>query len=301
MLCSRYKCGGARRLLLSTLSAAVVVALAGCAGNGDGLDASGQPIGSSDSSDSGGSGGSGGGITADFQSIQDNVFTPICTQCHIGASAPQGLQLDSAHSYSLLVGVPSNEKPTLLRVKPGDPDNSYMLQKLEDAAGIVGRQMPLNQQPLPQATQAAIRQWIANGAMQSSASPALTAKLSLRATSAASAAFAVTVTAPLDGDDILAPLSVIVVAFNHEVDASLVNSTTITLEALGDAATRSLAATAALAGSNPSSLVIRPAAPLTPGRYRVTVRGTGGGALADIGAQTLGSDFSFEFTVSPAT
>ncbi len=108
-------------------------------------------------------------------------------------------------------------------------------------------------------------------------------------------------TAPLDGDDILAPLSVIVVAFNHEVDASLVNSTTLTLEALGDGAPRPLPVAASLAASNPSSIVIQPATALQPGRYRVTVRGTGGGALADIGAQALGADFSFVFTVSPAT
>jgi hypothetical protein len=287
MLCSGYKYGGALLFLLSA-------ALAGCAGNGEGLDANGQPIGG------GGSGGSSGGISADFQSIQDNVFTPICTQCHIGASAPQGLQLDSAHSYALLVGVPSNEKPSVLRVKPGDPDNSYMLQKLEGAPGIAGGQMPLGQQPLPQATLAAIRQWIANGAMQSSA-PSLTAKLALREPSSASDAFAVTVTAPMDGDDVLAPLSVIVVAFNHEVDASLVNSTTLTLEALDDGPPRTLPESASLAVSNPSSIVIRPATALTPGMYRVTVRGTGGGALADIGAQALGVDFSFVFTVSPAT
>jgi hypothetical protein len=290
MLCSGYKCGAAL-LLLSA-------ALAGCAGNGDGLDANGQPPGSGGS----GSGGGSGGISADFQSIQDNVFTPICTQCHIGTSAPEGLQLDSAHSYQLLVGVPSNEKPSLQRIKPGDPDNSYMLQKLEGAPGIVGGQMPLGQQPLPQSTLTAIRQWIANGAMQASAtSPPLTAKLALRDLSATSETFAITVTAPLDGDDILAPLSVIVVAFNHEVDASLVNSTTLTLEALDGGAPRTLAATASLASSNPSSIVLRPAVALTPGEYRVTVRGTGGGALADIGAQTLGADFSFIFTVSPAT
>jgi hypothetical protein len=160
--------------------------------------------------------------------------------------------------------------------------------------------MPLGQQPLPQATLAAIRQWIANGAMQSSA-PALTAKLALREPSAAADAFAVTVTAPMDGDEVLTPLSVIVVAFNHEVDASLVNSTTLTLEALGDGPPRTLPESASLAVSNPSSIVIQPATALTPGKYRVTVRGTGGGALADIGAQALGVDFSFVFTVSPAT
>jgi hypothetical protein len=289
MLCSGYKCGLA--LLL------VGAALAGCAGNGEGLDANGQPIGSGGSS----GGGGGGGITADFQSIQDNVFTPICTQCHIGASAPQGLQLDAAHSYALLVGVPSNESPTLDRVKPGDPDHSYMLLKIEGAPGIVGGQMPLGQTPLPPSTITAIRTWIANGAMNAmGTAPSLTAKLQLNRP-APSDAFAVTVTAPLDGDDVLAPLRTLVVAFNHEVDASLVNSTTVTLEALVNGQTRALPASVRLADSNPSSIVIQPATALMPGQYRVTVRGTGGAALADIGAQALGADFSFAFTVSPAS
>ncbi len=114
--------------------------------------------------------------------------------------------------------------------------------------------------------------------------------------------FAVTATAPLDGDDILAPLATIVVAFNHEVDASLVNSTTITLEKLTPGQpSLPVAAAVQLASSNPSSVVIRPDTALTPGTYRVTVRGTGGAAFADIGAQPLGTDFSFAFTVSSAS
>ncbi len=290
MLCSGYKCGAALLLLGA--------ALAGCAGNGEGLDANGQPIGSSSGSGSGSP--SAGGITPDFQSIQDNVFTPICSVCHIGASAPQGLQLDAAHSYALLVGVHSNEEPNLLRVQPGDPDNSYMYQKITGAPGIVGGQMPLGETPLPASTIAAIRQWIINGAPNAAgASGPLTAKLELNRT-ASSDAFAVTITAPLDGDEIEAPLNTIVVAFNHEVDASLVNYTTVTLEALTGAGAKPVAASAALAVSNPSSIVITPTTALTSGRYRVTVRGTGGAALADIAAQALGTDYSFAFTVSPA-
>jgi hypothetical protein len=289
MLCSGYKCGAAL-LVLSAL-------LAGCAGSGEGLDANGQPVGSSGD---GGSGSGGGGITADLQSIEDNVFAPICAQCHIGASAPEGLQLDTAaHAYQFLVGVASNEVPSVLRVKPGDPDNSYLYKKITGAPGIVGGQMPLGQTPLPAATIAAIRQWIANGAMNSAgtgSSPSLTAKLQLNRPDA----FAVAATAPLDGAVIEAPLRTIVVAFNHEVDASLVNYTNITLEALVDGQARPVTATASLALANPSSIVIQPATALTPGQYRVTVRGTGGGALADIGAQSLGMDFSFAFTVSPA-
>lgn len=124
---------------------------AGCAGNGDGLNQNGQPLGAGDTT--------GGQVTADLQSIEDNVFTPICSKCHIGASAPEGLQLDAAHAYNLLVGVPSAEEPSLLRVNPGNPDASYMVLKIEGATGIEGGQMPLGETPLPQATINAIRQW----------------------------------------------------------------------------------------------------------------------------------------------
>ncbi len=292
MLCSGYKCSAA----LLVLSAV----LAGCAGNGEGLDANGQPIGSGGSTGGSSGGGGSGGITADLQSIEDNVFAPICAQCHIGASAPQGLQLDTAaHAYQFLVGVPSNEKPSVLRVEAGDPDSSYLYQKITGAPGIVGGQMPLGQTPLPAATIAAIRQWIVNGAMNvaaSGSSPSLTAKLQLNRPEA----FAVTATAPLDGDVIEAPLRTLVVAFTQEVDASLVNYTNITLAEIVDGQSRPVTASASLAHANPSSIVIQPATALGPGQYRLTLRGTGGGALADIEAQPLGADFSFVFTVSPA-
>jgi hypothetical protein len=54
---------------------------------------------------------------------------------------------------------------------------------------------------------------------------------------------------------------------------------------------------AALAAGNPAVIVLTPAAPLVTGTYRVSVRGTGGGALADVNVQTLGSDYSFTFNV----
>ena len=273
----------------------VLSALAGCAGNGDGLDANGQPIGSGSGSGSGGS--TGGGITADFESIQDNVFTPICSRCHIGASAPEGLQLDAAHSYALLVGVSSNEKPGVLRVKPGDPTNSYMYQKITGASGIVGNPMPLGGPSLPQTTITAIQQWIANGAQQSSTSAAPVVH------AAPSHAFGVSGTSPGDHGVIDAPAATIVVAFNHEVDASLLNYTTVALEALDESVSgpaKAIAFSMSPAQANPSSVVIQPTNALPPGMYRVTVRGTGGGAVADISGQPLGTDFSFEFTVSPA-
>jgi hypothetical protein len=265
---------------------------AGCAGNGEGLNQNGQPI---------SAGGGNGPITADFQSIQANVFTPICSKCHIGAGAPEGLQLDAAHSYNLLVGVPSLEQPALLRVNPGDPTDSYMVHKIEGLPGIGGGQMPLGETPLPQATIDAIRQWIANGAPNAPVA-------------AAAQAFAVQTTAPLDQAIVKAPLARIVVTFTKDVDASLVNDTTITLARIGGtgevtgsdltsaaaAGAQKMPAAGVLAPNNPAALLITPRTALGPGVYRVMLRGTGGAALADMNAATLGSDTSFEFTVEPA-
>jgi hypothetical protein len=256
---------------------------AGCAGNGQGLDQNGQPI------SAGGS--SGGPVTADFQSIQDNVFTPICSKCHIGGGAPEGLQLDAAHSYNLLVGVPSAEQPALLRVKPGDPDDSYMVRKIEGLSSISGGQMPFMEQPLSQATIDAIRQWITNGAPNAPAA-------------AVAQAFAVQTTAPVDEAVVAAPVGQIVVAFTREADASLINGTTVLLERMDTGAQAALPETlptaAAISASNAAVLLITPRAPLDAGVYRVTLRGTGGGALADMNAATLGGDTSFKFTVERA-
>lgn len=268
---------GAR--LVVPLSSALFAA---CAGNGVGLDANGQPL------------GSGSGVppplTADFQSIQDNVFTPICVRCHSGAGAPEGLALDAAHSYALLVGVPSNEDAGLLRVKPGVPDSSYLVLKLEGSPGIVGAQMPFGGPPLPQATIDVIRQWIISGAANG-------VMASERA-----ASFAVAATSPADQSLVVGPVLQIVVAFNHEVDASLINDTTMRLERLtADAAAAPTGSISArLAEGNPSVLLIIPRSALGAGTYRLTLRGTGGGALADVDARALGSDYSWEFTVDSA-
>jgi methionine-rich copper-binding protein CopC len=292
-------------------------AIAGCAGNGAGLDANGQPISSG--------GGTTPPLTATFQSIQANVFTPICTRCHIGAGAPEGLQLDAAHSYSLLVGVPSAEVPSLQRVRAGDPNNSYIVLKLQGSAGIVGGQMPLGGPYLPQSTIAVIRQWITNGAPQAAAgvTPAVksTGVSASAPTQGSTGGFAVTATSPLSDSVVTDPVATIVVAFSGEVDTTLVNYTTVRLErAQTGQATSSMGSTAmpvtpveptaasgpfetqlpisvALARGNPAAMVITPAAPLGTGTYRVTLRGTGGGALADVNAQALGTDYSLVFTV----
>lgn len=96
-------------------------------------------------------------LTADFDSIQTNIFTPICAGCHGGASPAANLNLVAGHSYNDLVNVPSTEEPTLDRVKPGDPANSYLaihLQKEGDGATSNDIQVVI--------------QWITEGALSGS-------------------------------------------------------------------------------------------------------------------------------------
>jgi len=91
-------------------------------------------------------------------------------ECHLaratldaGAAAPAGLRLDASSSYALLVGVSSAEVGSVLRVAPGNPGGSYLVQKLEGSAAV-GARMPLGGPYLDAATLAVIRQWIADGA-----------------------------------------------------------------------------------------------------------------------------------------
>lgn len=56
------------------------------------------------------------------------------------------------------------EKPELLRVNPGNPDESYLIHKLEGREGIVGSRMPLTSPPLSEAELELVRKWIAGGA-----------------------------------------------------------------------------------------------------------------------------------------
>jgi len=265
---------GYRNFALLLLAAAGLAALAGCAGNGKGLDANGNPT-------------SGGGgtapLTADFQSIQDNVFSAICTHCHIGGSAPQGLQLDADHSYAMLVGVPSSEQPNVLRVEAGDPDSSYIIRKLEGSGGIAGERMPLGGPYLDQATINVIRQWITNGAAKAAAA-------GLEASVKAVQRFAVATTSPDNGATVSMQLPRIVVQFNGDVDSNLLNNTTIAVSGIDGVA---LPVVTTLPPGNPSAILITPRTPLTNGTYFVTLHGS----LANMDAQALGNDYSFTFNV----
>ena len=109
-----------------------------------------------------------------FSSIQHEIFDnsdssgrSACIQCHtnVGRNPSGGLNLTSSASYAALVGTASLLKPGATRVIAGDPDNSYLIQKLQGSADIVGRRMPFNGPPyLTDRQIRVIRRWIEIGA-----------------------------------------------------------------------------------------------------------------------------------------
>ena len=259
-----------------------VIVLCSCAGNGEGLDENGRPLGSENTQ-----------LTATLPSIQANVFTPICTQCHAGAAAPLGLRLDESSAYAMLVNAPSVEVPTLMRVQPGNPDSSYLIQKLEGTASV-GGQMPLGQPPLPAATIAVIRQWIANGALQQVAAPSV---MPMQIHSIV----------PAEGEVLVPERGAVLLQAAGELNVASVNSASVTLiRSGGDGSfaegnelrvqpiqieVRSLA---------PTVLAIRSAeGTWIPDRYRLTISGQGAARVMDRDGVPVG-DFSVDFSVAGA-
>lgn len=240
-------------------------------------------------------------LTADFNSIQQNIFTPTCaiSGCHIGAAAPQGLRLDEANSFALLVGTPSTQVPGLLRVNPGNPDLSYLIQKLE-GTGAAGGRMPLNGPPfLPQASTDVIRQWITDGAL-AAAGPALPPT--------------VVSVAPADSSDVDTLPADIRVTFSTDIDSSLLNATTIKLFGSGGDGSFSdgneiivTVASTEMAQNNSRLLKINLGGmPSVPDDYQLRLAGSGATALASPAGLLLdgdddgsaGGDFMSMFTVN---
>lgn len=182
----------------------------------------------------------------------------------------------------------SDEVPSILRVSPGNPNASYIIQKLQGTASV-GERMPFGGPYLSQATIDVIKQWIANGALQSSAAPA-SPKQEIPS-------LALEFTQPMSGTTVAGPLSQIVLGFGAELDTSLVNDTTIAVESVGESGATPIPVTFNVPAGNSQTIVVQPREPLAPGQYRVHLRASNGGALADIGGRPLQSDVDVEFAV----
>lgn len=267
-----------------------VIFVACAPGSGEGLDENGRPFGED-----------GGPIPLipELASIQSNVFTPSCATsgCHVGATAPLGLRLDATSSHSLLVGVPSAQAPTVLRVSAGNPDDSYLIQKLEGTAAFGGR-MPLTGPPfLDQATVDVIRQWISDGAP--SASSITTQKSQVVSID------------PADAADLNQLPANITVIFSQDMDGALLSDFTVVLTRSGSDGTF----------NDGNEVVVQPAGiALDPANlrraiidltgvtavadaYEIRLVATGATALASINGLVIdgdgeGGDFVSVFTVA---
>ena len=100
--------------------------------------------------------------------IQTQIFDPGCGSCHtdVGRNPAAGLNLKAGSAFANLVGVASSGSPGAVRVIAGNANGSYIVQKLEGSAGIVGLRMPRNGPPyLTDAQVKFIRDWITAGAL----------------------------------------------------------------------------------------------------------------------------------------
>jgi len=109
-----------------------------------------------------------------FSSIQSQILSNsdssgrrACVTCHtdVGRTPAAGLNLRDGQAYAALVGRPSARKAGASLVIPGDPENSYIIHKLEGRSDIVGVRMPIGGPPyLTEGQILVIRRWIQEGA-----------------------------------------------------------------------------------------------------------------------------------------
>jgi hypothetical protein len=246
-----------RPLLLA--GSAALLTLMGCSGGGSGMSMGSMPTTPPAMT-----------LTADFDSIQANIFTPICAGCHSGPNPAANLSLDAAHSYNDLVNVPSTEEPTLDRVKPGDPTDSFLAIHLEqDGDGAPASDIPL------------VIQWIMDGAQPGNSVMPMEVE------------FKVSAVEPDLGDALHASPARIIIGFTQELDTAGIVPGAVRLERSDDNADSPLAMTITVPTSvsipahNARALILTPAAALPAGQYQVVLSMDSGLALRSLSGASL--------------
>jgi len=100
----------------------------------------------------------------DVQSILDKN----CAGCHGAKKQKAGLDLSTPKAYASIVQVSSRQVPDLMLIKPGDPDQSYLWQKLTHTAKE-GSGMPkgfFGSKRLGEADMNVVKAWIQGGAKE---------------------------------------------------------------------------------------------------------------------------------------
>jgi len=185
----------------------------------------------------------------------------------------------------MLVGIASSESPSTLRVAPGDPSNSYLIQKLEGNASV-GALMPLGASPLEQASIDVIRQWISDGAIDDRIPSSNPIK--------------VTALSPIPGSSLSAAPANVVAMFDRELDAATVNMMTFLLEGSGGDATfddgnETIINASSITTTPTSATFDLTGVSLADDTYRVQLLGDGASIVMDLDANALDGEFSGTF------
>lgn len=100
-----------------------------------------------------------------FSSISKNIFIDKCSlyTCHSSAFFDKSgnLDLSDKNAYFNLVNIPSSTYPKIIRILPGKPDESLLMQRLE---GKIIISVPLERRCVTKEEIEIIREWIKNGA-----------------------------------------------------------------------------------------------------------------------------------------
>ncbi len=144
--CSSAPCGRrvAGPLGLAAITAAVLVITTGCGG-----------------------GGSSTAKQVSFGQVQSVFAKYNCMSCHPVVNP--SLDLRAGHAYGSLVGVRALEDPRLVRVVAGDPDRSFLYQKIAGDPELgdvpaIGARMPQGAPRMEQADIDLVAAWIKQGA-----------------------------------------------------------------------------------------------------------------------------------------
>lgn len=144
------------RRLTPVLGTIIIAGVIACAGDGTGLD----------------DGNGNGGDAISFSDHVQPIFTNTCafSGCHGTQNTrppAKPMVLVSGQAYANIVGVSSFQLSSMNRIEPNEPDNSYLIHKIEGSQGDVGgsgQRMPLSGCCLSQAQIDTIRAWVVAGA-----------------------------------------------------------------------------------------------------------------------------------------
>jgi len=111
-----------------------------------------------------------------IQGLHKNIFSVRCANptCHDGSFEPDFRTVQSTWATLVYHKVIKNDTSFnyTYRVVPGNPDKSWLMERLLTEDPVLGR-MPLYAQPLDDTHMQQIRRWIENGAKDADGNPAL--------------------------------------------------------------------------------------------------------------------------------